>query len=145
MYLHVLYLLVENNANCQDKLILSGSLYPFASISFSWLFCKSSEVSDLFSCRLLVHDPSQRLGANGASEVVWHAKWFKITTIIPAEGYMKMLEIKSIIFSIFVQVKEHRFFKGVDWDNLALQKVGYWTSRLLFLVSSWYCSSVCSK
>lgn len=49
----------------------------------------SFEAQDLID-RLLVHDPSQRLGANGASEV-----------------------------------KEHRFFKGVDWDNLALQKAAF--------------------
>ncbi|VFQ62389.1 unnamed protein product [Cuscuta campestris] len=40
--------------------------------------------------RLLVHDPSQRLGANDTSEV-----------------------------------KEHLFFKGVDWDNLALQNAAF--------------------
>lgn len=46
----------------------------------------SFEAQDLID-RLLVHDPNQRLGAKGASEV-----------------------------------KAHQFFRGVDWDNLALQK-----------------------
>ncbi|KAL2455007.1 putative serine/threonine protein kinase IRE4 [Forsythia ovata] len=47
----------------------------------------SFEAQDLID-RFLVHDPNQRLGAKGASEV-----------------------------------KSHQFFTGVDWDNLALQKV----------------------
>ncbi|PHT51206.1 putative serine/threonine protein kinase IRE4 [Capsicum baccatum] len=49
----------------------------------------SFEAQDLID-RLLVHDPSQRLGAKGASEV-----------------------------------KAHQFFRGVDWDNLALQKAAF--------------------
>ncbi|KAK9216686.1 hypothetical protein WN944_008696 [Citrus x changshan-huyou] len=40
-----------------------------------------------FLYRFLIHDPNQRLGANGAAEV-----------------------------------KAHPFFKGVNWDSLALQK-----------------------
>ncbi|XP_050233224.1 probable serine/threonine protein kinase IRE4 isoform X2 [Mercurialis annua] len=46
----------------------------------------SYEAQDLIN-RLITHDPDQRLGANGSSEV-----------------------------------KSHPFFRGVDWDNLALQK-----------------------
>ncbi|XP_055833113.1 probable serine/threonine protein kinase IRE4 isoform X2 [Solanum dulcamara] len=49
----------------------------------------SFEARDLID-RLLVHDPNQRLGAKGASEV-----------------------------------KAHQFFRGVDWDNLALQKAAF--------------------
>ncbi|MCD7469137.1 hypothetical protein HAX54_007974, partial [Datura stramonium] len=49
----------------------------------------SFEAQDLID-RLLVHDPNQRLGAKGASEV-----------------------------------KAHQFFRGVDWDNLALQKAAF--------------------
>ncbi|ESR48200.1 hypothetical protein CICLE_v10003473mg [Citrus x clementina] len=46
----------------------------------------SFEAQDLIN-RFLIHDPNQRLGANGAAEV-----------------------------------KAHPFFKGVNWDSLALQK-----------------------
>ncbi|XP_065880657.1 probable serine/threonine protein kinase IRE4 isoform X2 [Euphorbia lathyris] len=46
----------------------------------------SYEAQDLID-RLITHDPNQRLGANGSTEV-----------------------------------KSHPFFRGVDWDNLALQK-----------------------
>ncbi|KDP38482.1 hypothetical protein JCGZ_04407 [Jatropha curcas] len=46
----------------------------------------SYEAQDLIN-RLITHDPNQRLGANGSTEV-----------------------------------KSHPFFRGVDWDNLALQK-----------------------
>ncbi|XP_057988769.1 probable serine/threonine protein kinase IRE4 isoform X2 [Hevea brasiliensis] len=46
----------------------------------------SYEAQDFIN-RLITHDPNQRLGANGSTEV-----------------------------------KSHPFFRGVDWDNLALQK-----------------------
>ncbi|RWR72347.1 putative serine/threonine protein kinase IRE4 isoform X1 [Cinnamomum micranthum f. kanehirae] len=49
----------------------------------------SYEAQDLIK-RLLIHDPDQRLGANGASEV-----------------------------------KAHPFFKGINWDTLALQKAAF--------------------
>ncbi|KAL3505283.1 hypothetical protein ACH5RR_035124 [Cinchona calisaya] len=49
----------------------------------------SFEAQDLID-RFLEHDPDQRLGAKGASEV-----------------------------------KTHPFFRGVDWDNLALQKAAF--------------------
>ncbi|KAJ6339130.1 hypothetical protein OIU76_008565 [Salix suchowensis] len=49
----------------------------------------SYEAQDLIN-RLIIHNPSQRLGANGSTEV-----------------------------------KAHPFFKGVDWDNLALQKAAF--------------------
>ncbi|KAJ6956737.1 hypothetical protein NC652_007715 [Populus alba x Populus x berolinensis] len=50
----------------------------------------SYEAQDLIN-RLIIHNPSQRLGANGSTEVV----------------------------------KAHPFFRGVDWDNLALQKAAF--------------------
>jgi serine/threonine protein kinase len=49
----------------------------------------SSEAQELID-RFLIHDPSQRLGAEGSSEV-----------------------------------KSHCFFKGVNWDTLALQKAAF--------------------
>lgn len=49
----------------------------------------SYEAQDLIN-RLIIHNPSQRLGANGSTEV-----------------------------------KAHPFFRGVDWDNLALQKAAF--------------------
>ncbi|OVA18675.1 Protein kinase domain [Macleaya cordata] len=49
----------------------------------------SYEARDLIN-RFLIHDPDQRLGANGASEV-----------------------------------KAHPFFKGINWDTLALQKAAF--------------------
>ncbi|XP_058069080.1 probable serine/threonine protein kinase IRE4 isoform X2 [Magnolia sinica] len=49
----------------------------------------SFEAQDLIN-RFLIHDPDQRLGANGASEV-----------------------------------KGHPFFKGINWDTLALQKAAF--------------------
>lgn len=35
-----------------------------------------------------------------------------------------------IYYSIFLQVKAHQFFRGVDWDNLALQKVGLTVQKI---------------
>lgn len=49
----------------------------------------SYDAQDLIN-RLLIHDPDQRLGANGSSEV-----------------------------------KAHPFFKGINWDTLALQKAAF--------------------
>ncbi|KAL5987079.1 hypothetical protein ACLOJK_041075, partial [Asimina triloba] len=47
-------------------------------------------LSQLNVLRFLIHDPDQRLGANGASEV-----------------------------------KAHPFFRGINWDTLALQKAAF--------------------
>ncbi|KAK9271012.1 hypothetical protein L1049_026600 [Liquidambar formosana] len=64
--------------------ILNGKIpWPRVPIDMSY------EAQDLIE-RFLIHDPEQRLGANGSSEV-----------------------------------KAHLFFKGVNWDTLALQKAAF--------------------
>lgn len=86
--------------------------------------------SNTFYFRLLIHDPDQRLGANGASEVVVHHLYlstlsFKQISLAVPRGDLKdgVVEFISSYYMAALQVKAHPFFKGINWDTLALQKV----------------------
>lgn len=80
--------------------------------------------------RLLIHDPNQRLGANGSSEVAFlFVCWIWSDDIVTA--LWKLNTFLWILTSfVCLQVKSHHFFKGVNWETLALQKV----EKLLLLL-----------
>ena len=77
--------------------------------------------------RLLTEDPSQRLGAGGASEVILEFLDYYM------DGCLHSLDISVCFFgsslqslrnkSLMIQVKQHIFFKDINWDTLARQKV----------------------
>lgn len=72
--------------------------------------------------RLLTEDPHQRLGAGGASEV-------SVLTLPLTMSAFHCLVICGALDGLnfyvhaLFQVKEHMFFKDINWDTLARQKV----------------------
>lgn len=80
--------------------------------------------SNIFYFRLLIHDPDQRLGANGASEVVVHHLYLSTLSFKQISLAVPRGDLKDGVVEFFsLQVKAHPFFKGINWDTLALQKV----------------------
>ncbi|KAI3969827.1 hypothetical protein MKX01_038295 [Papaver californicum] len=75
------------NAECPESIFpnILNQKIPWPAVPIDMSF----EARDLIE-RFLIHDPDQRLGANGASEV-----------------------------------KAHSFFKGINWDTLALEKAAF--------------------
>ncbi|GER37585.1 kinase [Striga asiatica] len=77
----------------------------------------SCQAQDLID-RLLVHNPDERLGAKGASEVA-----YLNLTSLDLISKPSTLTLNCLFSrSVFSQVKAHSFFSGVDWDNLTLQE-----------------------
>lgn len=86
------------------------------------LSLSSSPYSSLLTCvfnhRLLTEDPNQRLGAQGAAEVILvHDIGMSFLTFI----YQLYDYLDSNIHHL--QVKQHPFFRDINWDTLARQKV----------------------
>ena len=83
--------------------------------------------------RLLTEDPNQRLGAAGASEVKLKQFIFVffvnrlvcLSCLIPFLAILFSISssIKMVVFEFIIQVKQHVFFKDINWDTLARQKV----------------------
>lgn len=70
--------------------------------------------------RLLTEDPNQRLGARGASEVFLSFYLSFIFFLVPD---LQNLLDKLMALQFMIQVKQHPFFKDINWDTLARQKV----------------------
>lgn len=70
--------------------------------------------------RLLTEDPNQRLGARGASEVFLSFYLSFIFFLVPD---LQNLLDKLMALQLMMQVKQHPFFKDINWDTLARQKV----------------------
>lgn len=72
--------------------------------------------------RLLTEDPNMRLGARGASEVMF----FSTTYFEIEPSYTCSFEILGVDCRMtmkLMQVKQHQFFRDINWDTLARQKV----------------------
>jgi len=82
----------------------------------------------VFSFRLLNENPVQRLGATGATEVSY-------LLLSKAANYGKRQP--KIYF--FWQVKRHAFFKDINWDTLARQKVLSHSIRALICLCHIFC------
>lgn len=93
--------------------------------------------TNAFSYRFLTHDPKQRLGANGSTEVVLHFLAFHFNGKAKLKTWKSIhITIISVAFLIkwgHLQVKAHAFFNGVNWDNLALQKVWIHSFHYIFM------------
>lgn len=83
-------------------------------------------LADAFVSRLLTEDPQQRLGARGASEVILilHTAWLSWLSLISSSGRLGLILIWVLFGTkILIQVKQHPFFRDINWDTLARQKV----------------------
>lgn len=88
--------------------------------------------------RLLTEDPNQRLGAQGAAEVVLvHHMGISFRTFI----YQLFDYLKSNIHH--VQVKQHPFFRDINWDTLARQKVRLISSLTLVILATFFYYCYC--
>ena len=76
----------------------------------------------LFISRLLTEDPHQRLGAGGASEVnlTFISSLFSSLFMFMHVFHCTFNLLKA---ELLIQVKQHVFFKDINWDTLARQKV----------------------
>ncbi|CAN1265697.1 Probable serine/threonine protein kinase IREH1 [Linum perenne] len=79
----------------------------------------SPEARDIID-RLLTEDPHMRLGARGASEVC-----FIFLTLYCSELFLFKLGNCNSRTTIVLQVKQHVFFKNINWDTLARQKAAF--------------------
>lgn len=90
--------------------------------------------------RLLTEDPNQRLGAEGASEVVL------CDVILQLNIFHFLPSVWSKYFTM--QVKAHPFFRDINWDTLARQKVLIvfvdYIPIQLFCQKQWYLIVLCS-
>lgn len=101
--------------------------------------------------RLLTEDPSTRLGAKGAIEVDLIVIFFYIRVFFfniyfyvkkyAAFSFSDIIPI-LIIKSKLCQVKQHEFFKNINWDTLARQKVTniiFRQENIQYPIKSFFC------